>query len=420
MSLLIILALGFDGDGLAENVRKKCDGADGVYAKEHYQLCCGKGRFAYRREICMQAAPRQSDEERTPSYPKVKTEASVPCMACARLVDNFKMSLLPRLAERQTQLKRSHSKSKFAQTATIGELESIVEDEIERICHWPRTFHQKDLRLACDRLVEERSEDLVKAISEWARDGQYGLHLGEAVSSEVRPALCGGGTLGVCSEKELEELERADGDEAEKLKIANETGFVPERPLESERPSDAKDGVLVRVAGSDFYKRVVDEGAETDFLIYFYFPGRTIEVDDTHARMRSKYIRLAEFLDAKGSNGSLAVGWMDCVFNQIPHPHGAHVHQDTIAIYPARSKSKPAYWFDLKDGDLELHQLIDFVVDASHNQATREHVINRIEELGTRGIYEALPRNLMDFEVSLGIDERKLVPLNLTKMKDEL
>ena len=60
------------------------------------------------------------------------------------------------------------------------------------------------------------------------------------------------------------------------------------------------------------------------------------------------------------------------------------------------------------------------MVDASHNQATREHVINRIEELGTRGIYEALPRNLMDFEVSLGIDERKLVPANLTKMKDEL
>ena len=68
--------------------------------------------------------------------------------------------------------------------------------------------------------------------------------------------------------------------------------------------------------------------------------------------MRAKFIRLAEFLDSPGSNGSLAVGWMDCVFNQIPHPHGAHVHADTIVIYPAHGKSRPNYWFDLRDGEV--------------------------------------------------------------------
>eukprot|EP00966_Prymnesium_polylepis_P239071 5529381-Prymnesium_polylepis.1 len=41
-----------------------------------------------------------------------------------------------------------------------------------------------------------------------------------------------------------------------------------------------------------------------------YFPGRNTEVDDTHARLRPKYVKLAQILDAPASNGSLVVGWM--------------------------------------------------------------------------------------------------------------
>jgi len=196
--------------------------------------------------------------------------------------------------------------------------------------------------------------------------------------------------------------------------------MVEERPLESEMPSSAKDGVLVRVVGQDFVQRIVEEGADVDFLVYMYFPGRTTEVDDTHARLRAKFIRLAEFLDAPGSNGSLAVGWMDCVFNVIPHPHGMHVHSDTIALYPARRKRSPNYWRDLRDGDVELRELVDFVHDASANAPTREHVGRRAAMLGERGLLEALPIGLMGFEESLGVDERALRPLNLTRLKDEL
>ena len=86
-------------------------------------------------------------------------------------------------------------------------------------------------------------------------------------------------------------------------------------------------------------ERIVEDGEQVDWLIYMFFPGRTVEVDDTHARLRAKYIRLAEFLDSPSSNGTLQVGWMDCVFNVIPHPHGAHVHHDTIALYAARKKA---------------------------------------------------------------------------------
>ena len=97
-----------------------------------------------------------------------------------------------------------------------------------------------------------------------------------------------------------------------------------------------------------------------------------------------------------------------------------HVHHDTIALYSSRTKSAPRYWQDLRDGDVELHELIDFVHDASENEATKLHVRRRYAELGHRGVREALPRGLMGFVESLGLDERRLVGANLTRMKDEL
>ena len=45
---------------------------------------------------------------------------------------------------------------------------------------------------------------------------------------------------------------------------------------------------------------------------------------------KAKYMKMAELLDAPGSNGSLAIGWMDCAFNQIPFPHGTHVVSETL------------------------------------------------------------------------------------------
>ena len=130
----------------------------------------------------------------------------------------------------------------------------VTEEEVERICQWPRTHQQPFVRKNCEKLVEERSEEIVVAISTWARDGSYGLHLSEGLSDALRPALCGD-ELGVCTSDELDELVTVDADETKKLNEANETGLVKERPIESERPSNQKEGILVRVVGSDFGPR---------------------------------------------------------------------------------------------------------------------------------------------------------------------
>lgn len=420
-SLLAPAPAQYNPDGMLESQRAKCDG-DGftgerkyTYAKNNYKVCCGKGRYQSRRQICKKAAPVVSDEERTPAWPKMRSPVSDECTACARLVDNFDMGLLPALHKRQKQIEKHHSRSHYAKLATIGDLEGIVEFEVERICNWPRTHHA--VRRSCVKLVEERSEEIVLAISGWARDGSYSINLGGELSTELRPALCVT-ELGVCSEEDVQTLVTADSTENAQLGEAKDTGYVEDKPMESEAPSLATEGVLLRVTSQDFHKRIVDEGADVDWLIYMYFPGRTAQVMDTHAKLRGKFISLAQFLDAPGSNGTLKVGWMDCVFNQIPHPHGMHVKDDTIAIYPAGKKMSPNYYLNLREGDVEIHELAEFVYEATGLEATQQHVLKRYEELGERGLFHGL--DPIPFLDALAIDERQLQPHNLSKIRHEL
>lgn len=210
--MLTLLPLAVQGN--------RCDNVE--YARSNYEPCCGHGRFLDRREVCFAAAPVQDEDDRVPSYPKVKSTVSKRCTACARLVDNFQMALLPRLSERQAQLERHHSRSRFAASATVGELEAIVEEEVERICKWPRTHHDRNVRTACNNLVDDRAEEIVLHISNWAREGSYGTGLGADLSATLRPRLCGARELRVCSEDELDELTSVDADEAAKCVSARQ------------------------------------------------------------------------------------------------------------------------------------------------------------------------------------------------------
>ena len=149
------------------------------------------------------------------------------------------------------------------------------------------------------------------------------------------------------------------------------------------------------------------------------FPGRTHETDDTHAHLRPKYIRLAQLLDAVATKGALAIGWMDCVFNQIPHPHGQHVHSDTLALYPAgrRNKARPSYLLNLRSGDIELHEIVDFIMGSSKNDETKSHIATRLDAIGNGGLDQI---RFPSFEESLAIDEKLLTSDELGNAKEEL
>ena len=530
-------------DGLTPKQRRKCDG-DEEYARAHYERCCGKGRYIDRDAMCEKVKPWEDPDLRTPAWPKVKPRVDPKCMACARLVDNFDMAMLPRLRERHATTYYHHS-SKYAKGNTLGELESIVEEEVETICQWPRTHHNMAVRKACYGIVEESSDDIVEVVSKWARkrltgyvpdpdahklridgalpkpaepvvehwitgaegrkqrraeqrwlatggaggeaakppsllaggadadggdgdgddadgddadgegsDGErggrrsaivdpatlppltpdgaialwgagsrtgggYTLPVDPALCDELRPQICVK-LLKACSDYDLFELKEQDGEERSRLEHAALVGLEEGRPLESEPPMLVQTGQLTKVVAADFSKRVLEEGERTDYLIYFFFPGRWNETDDTHSKLRPTYLKLAQVLDPLGSNGSLAVGWMDCVFNQIPYPHGLHVHEDTIALYPAGAEHKavPRYLQSLQGGRIELAELVDFVHGASTNVATHKHVAARRGEATERGIREGI--QYPDFLDSLELDETKLLAENLTQVKENL
>ena len=54
------------------------------------------------------------------------------------MVDNFDLGMLPRLREQQ-KLAKKHYKTRYAKTATFGGFDSVIEEEVGRICQWPRT-----------------------------------------------------------------------------------------------------------------------------------------------------------------------------------------------------------------------------------------------------------------------------------------
>ena len=95
----LLLAIGTAGgseplaldDGLNEEIRALCDTEDARYASRHYKRCCSKGRYRRREAVCRKARPSSHPEERTPAWPKLRTDVDSRCNACARLVDNLEM-----------------------------------------------------------------------------------------------------------------------------------------------------------------------------------------------------------------------------------------------------------------------------------------------------------------------------------------
>ncbi len=113
------------------------------------------------------ASPAQQHDDRSPTFPKFESSAHVSdkCMACARILDCLKEGLLPRLRHLQEVKRRSYSKSKYQRLGAVGGLEEIIEEEVERLCVWPRIFHDQDVRTACEKLTTDHDEEVPPSAS---------------------------------------------------------------------------------------------------------------------------------------------------------------------------------------------------------------------------------------------------------------
>ena len=511
-------------DGLTKRQRQRCKKEK--YVKRHYNRCCGLGKFRYREEICEKLKPPEDPDLRTTAYPKLQRKVSDRCTACARMVDNFDLGLLPRLRERQKQISKGY-KTRRSKSSSMGDLEAIVEEEVSHICQWPRTHHSMPIRRACYGLVEDKDEEIVDAISKWARtklanpkwmakhdrmdraatrlhtalpgvnhseydattekfmdkmshetnvmltaarksapmkksalksvkrmaqaalpgaeqkkmiteggepaDGSgtevfdmskavaadVGMARDDELISEFRPALCVKALM-ECTDYDMYELETQDADERAKLSHAALTGINSNNPLESDIPDqDVQTGPLTFVVASDFVRRVTVWGKQTDFLIWMQFPGRWNVTDDTHAKLRPKWMKMAQLLDPKASNGSFEVAWIDCVFNQLPFPHGMHITEDTVALYAAGEDQKrtPKYMTNLQGGDIHIREIINFLFEASTNIATKDYLAKKMAEIGDDMLQDGI--KYPTFVESLTTEEKWLLPDNTSKLREE-
>ena len=86
--------------------------------------------------------------------------------------------------------------------------------------------------------------------------------------------MCGE-ELKQCDHKELVELVRvADVEEKKKNHdVTHKLGRDREMPYESEVPFHKQEGAtIVKMVAEDFVERVIENGAKSDVLVYFYFP----------------------------------------------------------------------------------------------------------------------------------------------------
>ena len=93
------------------------------------------------------------------------------------------------------------------------------------------------------------------------------------------------------------------------------------------------------------------------------------------------------------------------------------MHADTVALYPAGQKNKPRYYTNLREGDIEIDELVDFVHRASRHATTRRHVQQCVEELGARRGWWTTCQRAFSLDESITLDERRLVALNLSEFK---
>ena len=109
---------------------------------------------------------------------------------------------------------------------------------------------------------------------------------------------------------------------------------------------------------------------------------------------------------------------MDCVWNQIPYPHGLHIYEDTVVMYAAgrAQKASPNYLSTLRDGEVELHGLIQFISESCSNIATYNWVEARRAEMGERVLREGI--EYLNFTESLLTDETQMEIDNLTELRE--
>lgn len=278
------------------------------------------------------------------------------CRACHALVRNLRGGLVPALDAAVERRRRSRS------AAALGELEGLCQDAVPRGCAYAATYHDRELRRACDDLVESHEDALIAAYYAYAAEGAN-ASVAEGDEYAWNRLVCGAATSACPPHLAARELQDFDDDGS---------GSGGDRVLRSEHapaPAGAVDEFgVVRVVGASFHDVVIADDAY-DALVYYAYP-RTEETfhDNFLPTLRS----LAElFVGNATGRDALRVASIDCDANDVPPPYGDGILKPSIAIYPVGAKTTPRFITQDAGGSLSLYDLLYLVLHAAGRAESR-------------------------------------------------
>lgn len=262
------------------------------------------------------------------------------CEACQLVACHLDETLLPRTFDER-------ARAGGASASSYGRFETMVEEEVSAACRASSIQLRRDVRRACERMLEDHEEAIVDA---WYRR----VRLDDDDADDPEPNM----SWLTCSESAG--AARACPDDVAELDVPALDRLEQERKLAGlRRPPDADatsagsnpvryqsqpavpppprgSGEVETLVGSDFISRVV-AAEETDALVYFAFPR---ERPETHeGAMRTLTAAARAISSSKASTAFVAT--IDAERNEVPHPYGSHVRGPTVLLYPAGEKHKP-------------------------------------------------------------------------------
>ena len=262
------------------------------------------------------------------------------CEACQLVACHLDETLLPRTFDER-------ARAGGASASSYGRFETMVEEEVSAACRASAIQLRRDVRRACERMLEDHEEAIVDA---WYRR----VRLDDDDADDPEPNM----SWFTCSQSAG--AARACPDDVAELDVPALDRLEQERKLAGlRRPPDADatfpgsnpvryqsqpaepqpprgSGEVETLVGSDFISRVV-AAEKTDALVYFAFPR---ERPKTHEGAMRTFIAAARAMSSSEASTAL-VATIDAERNEVPHPYGSHVRGPTVLLYPAGEKHKP-------------------------------------------------------------------------------
>mmetsp|Transcript_53036 Transcript_53036/g.77734 ORF Transcript_53036/g.77734 Transcript_53036/m.77734 type:complete len:322 (-) Transcript_53036:199-1164(-) len=287
------------------------------------------GRSSRRREstavlccaLILLASPSQARKKAA-----TLDDRSDACRACKRIVMNVENSILPTA-------KQNQKEGAPKQSLNVGALEHHISEKLADVCTFSSIYTHKPFFRECENIMEEYEEGVVAAVLEYVKR-KASFNLVTKVCHKV---------TSVCPKT-------TNSTESEVVKLKDK--YMSERPH-----GDQKKGGLIHIVAADWMERVINS---TDDVVVFHYSQR-------HSFVQSKIQKSLEAVASKiGHCAGLTIGTINLGLNEIPPPYGDYIAEggNSLCNWRFAERLHPRFLKDLKEGDITVYDLLDFVYNS--------------------------------------------------------